>query len=368
MIRPFLILVLLALPACAPRGQITVLPEAAQVGVVHPIFVGTTRATDADGTYGTHRSDVLQFARVDVSIPPSHKAGEINWPPRHGKADPQKHFLTTAQVLYPEAAGFRQALRAKLAASGGEAVIFVHGFNNNYAEGVYRLAQFSRDLELPGAVVSYSWPSAANPLGYVYDRDSALFARDGLEALMNEVAEAGATNILLVAHSMGAGLTVEALRQASIRGNGKAMQRLAGVILISPDIDIDVFRSQARAIGKLPQPFIVFGSEHDRVLRVSAQLTGQAERLGSITDVSRLADLDVTFLDVSEFASGSGHFTAGDSPALLRLLARIADINTAFEQDRVNRVGLLPGVVLTVQSATQVILRPIGALGVGVVR
>lgn len=368
MTRLLLLFALLALPTCTPRGQITLLPQAALVGAVQPIFVGTTRATDPDGSFGTHRSEALQFARVDISIPPNHKAGEINWPPRHGKADPAKHFLTTAQTLYPQAAGFKQALRAKLAASGGEAVIFVHGFNNNYAEGLYRLAQFSKDLELPGAVISYSWPSAANPLGYVYDRDSALFARDGLETLMNEVADAGATNILLVAHSMGAGITVEALRQASIRGGGKAMQRLAGVILISPDIDVDVFRAQAHAIGQLPQPFIIFGSDRDRVLKFSAQLTGQAERLGSLSDVSQLSGLDVQFLDVSEFSSGTGHFTAGDSPALLRLLGRIADIDTAFEGDRAKRVGLLPGVVLTVQNATQIILRPIGALGVGVVR
>ena len=29
--------------------------------------------------------------------------------------------------------------------------------------------------------VHYAWPSAAEPLGYVYDRDSAIFARDGLD-------------------------------------------------------------------------------------------------------------------------------------------------------------------------------------------
>ena len=38
-------------------------------------------------------------------------------------------------MLYSDATGFNKALRAELKAKGGEAVIFVHGFNNNYAEG-----------------------------------------------------------------------------------------------------------------------------------------------------------------------------------------------------------------------------------------
>ena len=153
------------------------------------------------------------------SIPPNRKAGEIKYPARHAQPNPQVDFLTTAEVRYPDENAYRRDLHKNLIANGGEAVIFVHGFNNNFAEGLYRVAQFSHDLKLPGTIVHYSWPSAANPLGYVYDRDSALFARDGLENLIEEVADAGATRILLVAHSMGAALTMEALRQTAIRGN-----------------------------------------------------------------------------------------------------------------------------------------------------
>jgi esterase/lipase superfamily enzyme len=241
-------------------------------------------------------------------------------------------------------------------------VIFVHGYNNNFAEGVYRVAQFSHDLEIPGAVVHYAWPSAAKPLGYVYDRDSALFARDGLERLIDEVSAAGARRILLVAHSMGSGLAMEALRQAAIRDDQAALGGIAGVILISPDVDVDVFRSQVSAIGVLPQPFLIFGSDRDRLLGLSARLTGQRERLGSLSDVSRVADLKVTFMDVGEFASGAGHFTLGDSPALIRLIENIGQIEGAFEADRARRVGLLSGAVLTVQNATQIILHPVAQI------
>lgn len=362
--RIVLTLCLTVLFACAPRGVMTLAPEAGAVGTISPIFVGTTRAEE-NGSFGAGRSEAVRFARFDISIPPQRKLGEINWPSRMGKPDPKRHFLTTAAQVYPSAPTFRRDLAADLAAHNGEAVIFVHGYNNNFSEGLYRVAQFAHDLDLPGTVVHYAWPSAAEPLGYVYDRDSAIFARDGLEALMEEVAAAGATKILLVAHSMGAALTMESLRQAAIRGNSRALPNLSGVILISPDIDVDVFRAQAHAIGNLPQPFVIFGSDRDRILRISAGLTGQAVRLGSLPDVSRVADLQVTFLDVGQFSTGAGHFTVGDSAALILLLERIGEVEGAFEKDRALRVGLVPGVVMTVQNATQIVLSPVAKVSTG---
>ena len=361
MTRALWSLALILLVACSPRGQITYSPEAAKVGDVTPVFIGTTRVL-AEGAFGQERSEEMRFARFDVSIPPQRTRGDINWPTRFEKPNPARHFLTTKEVLYPSNPDFRADLQGNLAANGYEAVIFVHGYNNNFAEGVYRVAQFSHDLEIPGAVVHYAWPSAAKPLGYVYDRDSALFARDGLERLIDEVSAAGARRILLVAHSMGSGLAMEALRQAAIRGDQAALGSIAGVILISPDVDVDVFRSQVSAIGVLPQPFLIFGSDRDRLLGLSARLTGQRERLGSLSDVSRVADLKVTFMDVGEFASGAGHFTLGDSPALIRLIENIGQIEGAFEADRARRVGLLSGAVLTVQNATQIILHPVAQI------
>lgn len=356
-------LVFLLLVACAPRGQITLDPQAAQVGEVQQVFVGTTRAVDPEtGRFGSKRAETPRFARYDVSVPPDRKPGDIAWPPRRGVPDPSRDFLTTAEVLHPDARAFRADLAhslARLPRGGRDAVIFVHGFNTNFPEGVYRIAQLANDLKMPGVTVHYSWPSAGVALGYVYDKDSALFARDGLEALMAEVAAAGAERILLVAHSMGSGLTMEALRQAAIRGDKRLLSHIAGVILISPDIDVDVFRAQARAMGQLPQPFLIFGSDRDRLLNLSAKLTGQADRLGSLSNISRLADLKVTYLDVTAYTSGAGHFPLGDSPALIALMGRIGDVDAAFAAERRGRTGLLPGIVLTVQSATEIILAPV---------
>lgn len=337
-----------------------IVPPETAVGEVSKVFVGTTRALGPEGIYGSGRSEVMQFARYDVAVPPDRTAGEINYPKRK-KLDARTDFLTTAQVQYATDRGFRSDLAKSLDQNGHEAIIFVHGFNNTFTEGLYRIAQLHHDLKLPGVAVHYSWSSAAEPLGYVYDRDSMLFGRAGLEALIREVMAAGATKVTLVAHSMGAFLTMEVLREIAIR-DGRVMPQVSGVVLISPDIDVDVFRMQAHEIGKLPQPFMIFGSGRDKVLRLSGWITGQSGRLGSLTEVDRLADLEVTYVDVGAFSSGGGHFVAGTSPALITMMGSIALVEEAFGGDQSSRTGLLPGVVLTVRNATRIILRPVGQL------
>jgi esterase/lipase superfamily enzyme len=360
-LRPIALLCLvLAITACTPRGTMVVVPPETAEGPISTVFVGTTRGLEGTGVFGSGRSEELRFARYDVAIPPQRAVGEIKYAkPRN--ANVSTDFLTTDQRIYAADADFESDLNTALAANGREAIIFVHGFNNTFTEGLYRIAQLRHDLQIPGVALHYSWPSAAEPLGYVYDRDSALFARDGLEKLIRETVAAGATRITLVAHSMGSFLSMEALRDIALR-DGRVMPQIRGVVLISPDIDVDAFRMQAKEIGTLPQPFLIFGSDRDRVLRLSALITGQRGRLGSLDSVEQLSDLEVTYLDVGAFSQGSGHFVPGTSPALIQLLGRIDDVDRAFGNDAAGRPGLLPGVILTARSATRIILAPVAEI------
>jgi esterase/lipase superfamily enzyme len=371
LIRFIIIFVLLQLvvAGCASRGTITIDPSAVGRGDVIPIFVGTTRAFDAaSASFTAERSESLSFARYDVSVPPDRELGEITYPSPQGQPDPTTDFITTDARLLADANAFTRDLGDELRTrprGDRDATIFIHGFNNTFAEGLYRLAQLSHDLDLPGVAVHYAWPSRGAALGYVADRDSALFARDGLERLINQVEASGAENIILVAHSTGSALLMESLRQMTIRGDTRTLGRIGGVVLISPDIDVDVFRSQAHAIGKLPQPFLIFGSDRDKILNLSARLTGEPERLGNLSEISRLADLDVTYLDSGAISEGAGHFDLATSPALRGLLARIGDVDSALASDRRARSGLLPGIVLTVRNATEIVLAPVAAISRG---
>jgi esterase/lipase superfamily enzyme len=236
----------------------------------------------------------------------------------------------------------------------------VHGYNNSFSDGVFRAAQLAHDFELRGIALHYSWPSIAHPLGYSHDRDSLLFARDGLEDMLRDVAASGAQNVVLVGHSLGAMLVMETLRQIDIAKPGQPDRWLDGVVLLSPDVDLDLFKAQADRISALPQPFAIFVSQKDRALMLSSQINGRSKRLGSLSDPRALADLQVTVLDVTAFSDSvmQSHFTTGNSPALIKLLSRSADLSNAFAVPSVRGRGGLPGVALTVPSATQIILSP----------
>lgn len=361
--KKFLILLVIAITACAPRGEITLVPPGLAAEAPLTIFLGTTRnlGTGPGANPAPGRSESLRFARFDVSVPPDRKPGEVPLPAFGRAPNPETDFLIAHEVDFT-AAEFRENMRRALSRNGNEAVVFVHGYNNTLAEGLYRFAQLGHDLKIPGVLVHYSWPSRGSVLGYAYDRDSALFARDGFEKLLGEVAAAGAQRIIIVAHSMGAALTMETFRQIAIAQNGMLRSKIAGVVLISPDLDVDLFRTQAQRISPLPQPFVIFTSERDRALALAARVAGEGERLGNLHDINRVADLQVTLVEVGAFSAGSGHFTAGSSQALLALLGQVRGLSDALAADQSGRAGLLPGFVLTVRAATRIVLAPVEQL------
>lgn len=353
----------LGLSACAPRAELVFAPKAAAANPTRTVFVATTRQPEGAG-FGSARAASPTYLRYDIAVPPLREPGAIETPSGK-KLDPQTQFMATGRTVYPGASSFRSDLRSALNRRPGhqrEAVIYVHGFNNTFDEGVLRITQLAEDFDMPGVSVHYSWPSAGNPLGYAYDRDSVLISRDGLESLIQEVRAAGAERVVLVAHSVGAMLVMETLRQLAIADPGSPARDIDGVILISPDLDINLFRSQAKRIGELPQPFGIFVSQRDRVLGLSARLTGQRNRLGNVKNIEDVADLDVTVVDVTEFSTGVGHFTAGTSAALLSIFGRAGALEAAFAGDSSGRTGFIPGTVLTVRNATGIILLPVTAL------
>lgn len=353
-----LLLISLTLIACAPRGKITLFAGAGEVGEIQRVYIGTTREFDTTSGRPTgERGDRLQFGSVDVSVPPNREPGSVNWPHR-ARPDPSKHFLVDDFAVFNTPDAFTAALRKELRGRKGDqrvATIFVHGFNNTFSEGIYRFAQLIEDLDLPFLPIHYSWPSAGHPLGYGFDRDSMLFGRDGLEQLIEATIRSGATEVILIGHSMGALLTMESLRQLAISGKKSVVNKIGGVMLLSPDIDIDLFKQQAERIGKLPQPFYIFSSTNDKALRLSAGLTGQTERLGNAEDIAPLADLNVTLVDISAFSDGAGdHNIALASPGFLRLVQSVPDLTGTI--GKVRSPTLLPGTVLVVQNATKLVI------------
>ena len=271
---------------CASRpGPEVLTPVAVSSGVkTLQIYVATTREREnpSENVFTANRASALNFARFTVSVPPNHKPGNIEMPT--ASPDPQSSFAVVDQVVMSEA-DFRKAV----APHGGirqkkhKVFVFVHGFNNNFQESLFRIAQLRVDANGDAIPILFAWPSQGEVAAYEMDKESASYSRSYLMALLKMLSNSPeVSDIIVVAHSMGGKLTMDALSQLRSEGKNQVIARLRRVILAAPDIDAPTFRAQVQAIGPLKPPLLVLVSKDDGALRISSIIGGGVVRAGAI--------------------------------------------------------------------------------------
>jgi esterase/lipase superfamily enzyme len=360
-----ILLITFVLVGCADRSFTPTTPSALQVGTSERIFAATNRAKTAEGLYGGDRASSVSLLELTVSVPPSHKPGTLNF--GYENPDPKTQFTMAGRREIPSPDAFENNLRRRLLQhpkAEQEVAIFVHGYNATQAETAFRAAQIKHDLAVPGEAIIYSWPSRGRPLSYAYDVDSAMLSRDGLEQLLRMVARTRPNRILLVAHSMGSSLVVETLRQIEIADPGWPAANIQGVVLMSPDLDVDVFSSLMARFDTIPQPFLILSSSADRALRISSRLRGQQpeDRLGSISDTSRINNLPVTLIDTTAFSeeAASSHLVAVTSPTMIAMLRNSRGLARSFEREAKSLPNYLGAPVVRANLANEVTVEPPG--------
>ncbi len=347
------------LGSCTDRSYTPITPQALDIGTPFTVFTATNRAKQADGSYGYERTTSLQLLELTVSIPPDRMAGELDF--AYAKPEPETQFTLAGQTEFTSSDAFLNRVRETLKqdpTSSDEIVLFVHGYNTTQAETAFRAAQFAYDVNLPGALMIYSWPSQGKLLGYAYDSESMLFARDGLEKVLRRIRGSGIKKLNLIGHSMGSALIMETLRQIEIEDPGWSKRSINGVVLISPDLDVDLFHIQMDRFAEVPDPFIIMTSGKDPVLGLSALLRGDRDRkrLGNINSIDQIADLPVQVVDTTAYSksASSPHFVAGTSPALLAIFGEAQRLVDTFGDEKIIRDKLLPGDVVRTQKATAI--------------
>lgn len=363
----------ISLAACAGKPVGALGPVAAPDPAASRVdlMVMTTRSdagVPSGEMFGGARSLAPAFADITVSVPPesARKIGEVQWPASL-PPDPSREFATlSAQKLDAPAAlkRFHQRL-AKV--KGRRVLVFVHGYNTRFEEAVFRLAQIVHDSNAPALPVLFTWPSRGQLLGYTYDRESANFSRDSLEQLLQTLSRDGQVGeVTVLAHSMGNWVTLEALRQMSIR-NGAIHPKVKTVMLASPDVDVDVFRRQIETIGRKRPPFVIFVSRDDKALALSQRIWGNNPRLGSIDPnderyraILLAAGLQVVDLTDVKSADSLNHGKFAENPEIVRLIGgRLAAGQTLNDSQSGlgDKIGLITtGAAMTVGRAAAVTL------------
>jgi esterase/lipase superfamily enzyme len=347
------------LAACSRPGVNAMVPVTAQApgATEHTILIATTRTRSAvpGAMFSGERARELDYAQAVVSVPPTHVPSRIEWPSQP-PGNPQTDFVTRESVYLDSEKEFVASLNQQLAqrpVGHRNVVLFIHGYNTLFPEGLYRLAQVAHDANAQGVPVYFSWASRAELLGYVYDQNSATAARDGLEHLLALLARSNAEHINVLAHSMGNWVTVEAFRGIKMSGEARTIgPKIGTVVLASPDIDIDVFRSQMQRIGVPKKPFLIVLSRDDRALAASRLIAGNEQRLGDYKNAADLTKFGAVVVDLSD-VKGQDSFNhdkfaeiAQMAPQLKEVLAQ--GVGHKEPVDEVNPVQNAPGVVQTV--------------------
>jgi esterase/lipase superfamily enzyme len=186
------------------------------------------------------------------------------------------------------------------AVSGREVLLYTHGYKESFESSAVSAIELSEGIGFQGQPMLFSWPSRAALFDYGYDRESALFSRDGMEeTLVALLSEGGASRVHIVAHSMGTLLAVEALRQMWARHGDVMAARIGAVVLASADIDLDLFTSALQRLRSLVPKITVISSASDKALEVSRRLAGGVARTGAASR-EQLEGLGVRVVDATD--------------------------------------------------------------------
>ena len=338
----------LPLAGCATTGLSEATAKVASVGDVFSgtpetaphamlVFSASTRVADHGAGSQTSVEGPPRFSLLTISVPPRHRPGEVELP-SFGAPDPQKHFIVSAQRRLDDQE-FQNALASHISGrigSNRDVLLYVHGFNTSADEARYRVAQIAEDGRFGGVPMLFTWPSSGSLLEYEAAKESAAVSRDALSKLLLELAATpGVGRVHILAHSMGAWLTMEALRETAFAGSNDLNGKLGDVLLAAPDIDLNVFRQQLTRLE--PSHVSVLVSSGDRALSLSRTLAGDRPRVGALdpkkpADRAELDRLGVHVYDLSAMSTGLiGHGTYAVAPAVLRTIG--ASITTPRLED-----------------------------------
>lgn len=237
--------------------------------------------------------------------------------------------------------------------------LFVHGYNNSWADAVRRYRQICDTMfhgpDGLGHCLLFTWPSDGLKVAYYPDRADARGSAEELASVLSDLydylvkqqersmIEGRATckaKISLIAHSMGNYVLQKAMQQVWTRKNQPLLVSLINqLLMVAADVDNDLFRagetidkSDGDAIANLTYRVTALYSGKDATLGLSAGLKHFGKRrLGrSGLDRSSPPPDNVSEADCTKFFDGidhvhSAYFDVPETRQLMREILRGVD-------------------------------------------
>lgn len=155
-------------------------------------------------------------------------------------------------------------------------LVFVHGFNNSFDEALARAMTLRRAAGPGVAVILWSWPSRAGPIGhYRYDKESATgTSLIHLAELLSGIARTdsnGEPVTRVIAHSMGSWHLRGAIDMLAFKHSELT---LSDVVLAAPDVPTDELKNSLDNFKKVAARVTLYACEQDVALAISKEMHG----------------------------------------------------------------------------------------------
>jgi len=315
------------------------------------MFFATTRADApllSEGWFTGERGDRIAFGKAFVRVPESHRLGKIELPMRirllslnlyTQTRDPTKHFVVRSVDTVPMEE-WEVMIRSF---PSDTALVFVHGYNTSFEEGLYRNAQIVWDLQFRGVSVMFSWPSRGHTLDYTYDRDSALGARKAFVMVLKRLkAQPNIKNIHILAHSMGNLVVLDAL---AAHWQDIASLQLGELMMAAPDIDRDLFEDIAPTVRKVTAGMTLYVSSADKALIASRILAGGIPRAGDVPSKGPVLLPQIETIDATAIGDdplGFNHTVFAQSRSILNDVGILIQTSRRPPPDRLKEIRGIP--------------------------
>jgi len=328
------------LAACGTTPAPAPVTEARVVSVLYGTSRIDTGSNNPDARYGND-SGQLSLGRAQVSIPEDHAIGELEEPGLFTWSEPDPREYVLLMSLEPlDGDSFLRALTDELRRSKRqEALIFVHGVNNDFGSAIRRSAQFANDLDWGGATIAFAWPAYDGILDFDSDREVAEEAAPALAELLELIDRAGiAHRDHMVAHSMGGRIAVMALSliatDRGVDGRGPMIDEL---VLAAPEIPSTMLQAEAPELDRMTGRTTLYVSRSDRALLLAGRYTGDDSAGNAANTVLILPGVET--IDATEINNEFlGHSYYRTNRALLADMHQL--LTTGLGPDR--RFGLVP--------------------------
>lgn len=313
----------------------TIIPKENK-GAIITLFYGTNRkktgSSNPNEFYGDELGELL-YGACTINIPKKHQEGDIERPRKilwlwQLSENEDKHIILK-KIEEKSETDFYEWLKNSVPETANKSgLIFVHGYNNSFAEAAWRTGQIAYDTPFNGVTGFFSWPSAGKTLDYLADGEKAITSVPKLEKFIEDfIIKTGVKKLHIIAHSMGNVVVTNALKNLVNKPSFKPyIGVLDQIVLAAPDIDQDVFNETLLpSLKNIGSKRTLYASDKDVALKISKTIRKERPRLGQGGNDIFVGD-GLDSVDASNVMSEGNHHSY-----IFETKELLTDMNILFE-------------------------------------